>query len=178
MRINGLARRYAKAAFDVAAAHGNNEGPQSWQADLKALAEVLTDPSLAETLRSPRLTNEQKSLAIETQFPGLRPELKNLVRLLISRHRITMLPQISAAFDELVDEMMGRAHADMISARPLRQEELVLIQEKLDQRTGLTVRLSHSIDPTIIGGVIIRLNDQLIDGSVLTRLERLRQRLA
>ncbi len=89
-----------------------------------------------------------------------------------------MLPQISAAFDELVDEMMGRAHADMISARPLRQEELVLIQEKLDQRTGLTVRLSHSIDPTIIGGVIIRLNNQLIDGSVLTRLERLRQRLA
>jgi len=177
VRVTGLARRYAKAVFDVAQEHGRGE-PENWQAQLHGLAATLSDAALLESLRSPRLTDEQKARAVESSFPGLRPEFRNLVHLLVARHRIQLLGQISAAFDEYVDEMLGRTHADVVSARPLGREELTLIQDTLNRRTGLEVRVRSSIDENIIGGVVIRLGDQLIDASVVTRLERLRQQLA
>lgn len=175
MRVNAVARRYARAAFEVAREQGD---PQSWLPDLDMVAGAFSDHRLIESLRNPDRSVSAKLDAVNQAFPNLRPEIRNLVRILIGRRRAEQMPQVAAGFRELADDMMGRTNASVVSARPLQDEELTLIQRRLNERTGKTVRLSTSVDESLIGGVVIRVGDELIDASVITRLERLRQRLA
>jgi F-type H+-transporting ATPase subunit delta len=175
MRTTSVARRYAKAAFEVAREKGD---PQGWLSRLEALAATLSDQSLLPMLRSPNVTDHQKTAAIGRVFPDLTPEIRNLVRMLVQRHRVEMLPEIAAAFSQYLDDMLARTEAEVVSARSLSGDELRAIQDHLNVRTGRTVKLHTSIDKSLIGGVVIRIGDELIDASVATRLERLRQRLA
>lgn len=175
MRATSVARRYAKATFEVAREKGD---AQEWLRHIEELAAALSDQELLVILRSPNISTDQKMEAVEAVFPELPAEIKNLVRLLVERHRIDILPGVATAFGQYVDEMLGRTEADVISARGLSLEELSAIQGHLSKRTGRTVRLRTSVDPHIIGGVVMRVGDELIDASVATRLERLRQRLA
>lgn len=175
MRTTSVARRYAKALFDVTQSVGD---PQAWVSALEAVASALSDPDLADTLRSPQLSTEQKMAAVTEAFPDLPSELRNLVWLLIQRRRLDILPGVAAAFSSLVDDMLGRTEAQVVTARTLSTDELMAIGDHLKVRTGRTVKLQTSTDPALIGGIVIRIGDELIDASVATRLERLRQRLA
>lgn len=175
MRVSSVARRYARAAFEVARDEGD---PQSWLPELDMVAEVFSDRRLIESLLNPDRSISAKVEAVNQAFPNLRPEIRNLVKILINRRRAELMPQVAEGFRELVDDLMGRTSASVVSARPLQTEELTLIQQRLNERTGKTVRLTTSVDESLIGGVVIRVGDELIDASVVTRLERLRQRLA
>jgi F-type H+-transporting ATPase subunit delta len=175
MRVNAVARRYARAAFEVARDQGD---PQSWLSQLDTVAEAFSDHRLREALRTPDRPLTAKLEAVNRVFPDLRPEIRNLIEMLIGRRRAELMPQVAEGFRELVDDLLGRTSASVVSARPLQDEELTLIQQRLNERTGKTVRLSTSVDESLIGGVVIRVGDELIDASVITRLERLRQRLA
>ncbi len=175
MRTTSVARRYAQATFEVARQNGD---PRSWLQDLDRLADALRDRDLLAALRSPNFSSDQKLRVLKDLAPNLSPELINLLRLLIQRHRIEILPGIAAAFAQYLDELEGRVEADVLSARALSEDEVRSIQEQLSQRTGRTVRVRRAVDPKLLGGLVIRLGDELIDASVATRLERLRQRLA
>lgn len=150
---------------------------QGWLRCLEPIAEAVADKQLAEALRSPDISSDKKVRAIEEAFPDLTPELRNLIKLLVHRHRIDLLPGITVAFSEFLDDELGRTEAEVTSARTLSTDELLAIQDHLNTRTGRTVRLRTGIDEKLIGGVVIRVGDELIDASVATRLERLRQRL-
>jgi F-type H+-transporting ATPase subunit delta len=175
VRTTSVARRYAKAAFEVAREKGD---PQSWVSRLEAVSDAVSDRELLAVLRSPSASAAHKITAIESVFPDLTPEQRNLVRILIQRHRIELLPAITAAFSGYLDEMLGRTEAGVVSARPLSGDELRAIQDHLNIRTGRTVKLKTSVDEALIGGVVMRVGDDLIDASVATKLERLRQKLA
>jgi F-type H+-transporting ATPase subunit delta len=174
MRANSVARRYARALFEVAKETGD---PETWLNQLETVAEATSSASLKEAMRSARIPDAGKVEAILGAFPDLARELKNLIALMVARGRIDILPGVCVAFAGYVDELLGRIGAQVTSARPLGPSELRAIQEHLAKRTGRTVTLETAVDKTLIGGIVMRVGDEVIDASVATRLERLRQRL-
>jgi len=102
----------------------------------------------------------------------------NLVRLLIRRRRIELLPQVAHRYEELYERQKGIVRATITSAAALDDTELRAIQARLSQITGGTLRTDVNVDPSLLGGVIVRIGDRMIDGSVRGRLERLRNRIA
>ena len=98
--------------------------------------------------------------------------------LLVRRGRIELLPEVAAQLRRLYDQRQGIVKATVTSAAPLTEAETIALRERLAGMTGGRVDLSVQVDPAILGGVMVRLGDRLIDGSVRGRLERLRTRLA
>jgi F-type H+-transporting ATPase subunit delta len=100
------------------------------------------------------------------------------VRLLGSKGRLELLPQIAEAFQEFVDERRGIAHARVVTAVPLNDDEQRALAERLSQLTGKTVDLRLYHDESILGGLVARIGDRLIDGSTKSKLIALKRRLA
>jgi F-type H+-transporting ATPase subunit delta len=174
VRTTSIARRYARATFEVAQ---EQNAATEWQSFLDELAALALDRSLLGALENPNISDEQKLKALRGAFQSLPEPLANLLRLLIQRHRLGTLPGIAAAFAQFVDEAEGRTEAEVVSARLLDDSELKAVEEHLTKHTGKTVRLRKSVDPALIGGVVLRIGDEVIDASISTRLDRLRQRL-
>ncbi|HET6281334.1 MAG TPA: ATP synthase F1 subunit delta, partial [Polyangia bacterium] len=130
-------------------------------------------------LENPVFRPSEKRAILEKILPRLAPttEVQRFVLLLLDRRRITALPAIARAFGELVDQHAGRVRAAVVSAQPLGPGELDRIRRSLERRTGKTVVIEPSVDPTLIGGVVARVGDLVLDGSVRTQLALLREKL-
>ena len=168
-------RRYAEAAFEVGLRDGTVE---TWRRELDQAAATLDTGTLEETLANPAMPLDQRAAAAEQIFRGLSRPVLNLVLLLLRRGRIEQLPRVAAEFRRLDDKRKGLTHATATSAAPLGPEEVRAITARLEQLTGGTIALETSVDPDLLGGVVVRVGDRLIDGSVRGRLERLRNQLA
>lgn len=175
MRPSTTARRYAQAAFDVAQEHGEVD---QWANDLRMVTEQLSDPTVSGFFKDPEVTEGQKIQTVEQAFSGVRPEVLNLLKILVTRHRTHLLPAILLEFERLQREASGIEEAYVTVARQIDESEKASIQNGLSQATGKTMEIHTNVDPRILGGLIVRINDQLIDGSVSGRLQRLRQSLA
>ena len=105
-----------------------------------------------------------------------RPVL-NLIQLLLRRGRIEELPRVAAEFRRLDDDRQGITHATATSAAPLTPDEVRALTARLEQSTGGRIALDVKVDPSLLGGLVVRVGDRLIDGSVRGRLERLRNQL-
>jgi F-type H+-transporting ATPase subunit delta len=105
-----------------------------------------------------------------------RPVL-NLIVLLLRRGRIDQLPRVAQEFARLDDKRQGIVHATVTSAAALSPDEVRALTQRLEQTTGDHVSLEVQVDPSLLGGLVVRIGDRLIDGSVRGRLERLRNRL-
>jgi F-type H+-transporting ATPase subunit delta len=101
----------------------------------------------------------------------------NLVRLLLRRGRIEDLPRVAAEYRRLDDRRQGITHATATSASELTQDEIRELTARLEQSTGGRIALDVEVDPSLLGGLVVRVGDRLIDGSVRGRLERLRNQL-
>jgi F-type H+-transporting ATPase subunit delta len=168
-------RRYADAAFEVAVRDGTVD---VWRAELQAAAATLGSGELEDVLGNPATPLDQRAAAAERIFAGLSRPVRNLILLLLRRGRIEQLPRVAAEFARLDDKRMGLIHATATTAAPLGPEERQAITARLEELTGGTVALETAVDPGILGGVVVRVGDRLIDGSVRGRLERLRNQLA
>ena len=100
------------------------------------------------------------------------------MRLLLRNHRLVLAPQIQESFDEMYLAERGIAYADVTTAIPLNAAEEAYIAESLTRFTGKTIKLRTHVDPAIIGGILARVGDQLIDGTVTSQLRQLKNRLA
>ncbi|MHB8515216.1 MAG: F0F1 ATP synthase subunit delta [Dehalococcoidia bacterium] len=169
------ARRYAQAVFDLA---DEEETFDRWAADLGVIAAFAQEVDVAEILASPRVPREEK---LRLLAAGLQSQVSagalNLVRLLNDRDKLALVPDIMAIFGEQVDERRGIAHALVTTAVPLSDDERGAVAARLSAITGKTVDVVPVVDPAIIGGVVARIGDQLIDGSTRTRLKALRRSL-
>lgn len=174
MLKGAVARRYARAIFDIAVERGDLD---PWREDLRLMRDVLTQPRMTLFLQHPKITFETKKGIVDRSVPDLEPLRRNLLYLLISKRRTEIVGHICAVFEELLDEYRGIAHAAVTTAVPLNEAEAAAVAEKLSRLTGKQVLLHLSVDPSIIGGVIARIGDRLLDGSVKGRLVALRQRL-
>jgi len=167
-------RRYAEAAFQLATRDGSIE---TWRRELEQAA-AMTDGQLMDVLANPALPLDQRLDAANRVLAGLGQPVRNIVFLLIRRRRIEQLPRVVAEFIRLDERRQGITHATATSAAPLTDLEVKALTARLEQMTGATVALTTDIDPSLLGGLVVRVGDRLIDGSVRGRLERLRQQLA
>ena len=169
-------RRYAEAAFQIAE---RDSSIDRWRKDLDAAAAALDEGSeLLAVLANPALPLEARRSVVEGVFGGLSGPTKNLVLLLVQRRRIEQLPRIASEFRRLDDARQGIVHATATSAAPLTDTEKRALTARLEQMTGGRVALDTDVDESLLGGLVVRVGDRLIDGSVRGRLERLRNQLA
>jgi F-type H+-transporting ATPase subunit delta len=167
-------RRYAEAAFQLADRDGSIE---TWRRELEQAA-AATDGQLMTVLANPALPLDQRLQAADRVLAGLSQSVRNIVLLLVRRGRIEQLPRVAAEFRRLDDRRNGLTHATATSAAPLGADEIRAITARLEAMTGDRIALETAVDPDLLGGVVVRVGDRLIDGSVRGRLERLRNQLA
>jgi F-type H+-transporting ATPase subunit delta len=169
------AKRYAEAAYDIAREQGLGE---AWSDALKGLAALYGSPEAARFLGNSAVPPAAKQELVRKALAGTPPEAVNLALLLLHRGRTALGPQIAEAYQELLDEAQGVSHATVTSAVPLTDAELAAVREKLTAITGGQVEVTTEVDEAILGGLVVRIGDRLIDGSTRNRLLALKQQLA
>lgn len=167
-------RRYALAVVDLASADGSFE---SWATALDGLESLTQQSSFVNALQADGMTDEKFDEIVRQVVPGIRPVELNLLRLLRRKGRLALGPSINSYFIELWDEHRGIERAVVRTAVPLSDAEREAIAAQLAQASGKQVQLESEVDPSLIGGAVIRIGDRLIDGSTRTRLRGLRERL-
>ncbi len=176
MPVRSSARRYAEAASQIADRDGTLEG---WLKDLETAAAALGEDDAARFLANPAIPFDDRAEVVN-QILGKRvsEKARNLVLLLVRRGRSELLPRVASEYRRLYDRREGIVEATVTSATSLEEDELAAIRSRIGELTSGKVEMTTRVDPSILGGVIIQLGDQLIDGSVRGRLERLRNQLA
>lgn len=174
-RQGTAARRYAEAAFEVAMRDGTLE---AWRSELDLATSIVSDERALDVLANPAIPTEKRAAVVEDLLGRhiSRPVL-NLIQLMLRRGRIESLPRVAAEFRRLDDDRQGITHATAISAVPLEPDEIRALTARLEQSTGGRIALDVEVDPSLLGGIVVRVGDRMIDGSVRGRLERLRNRL-
>lgn len=172
----GIARRYAKALFEVAAEHNRVDEQEQ---ELQQVVEVIqANEGLRRVLASNRVGLDQKKAVLDELFKGLSEHTRNLLRVVVDKQREAALPEILEAYIELADRQRGVVPVEVRSAVPLDDATLNDIAERLKSQGVPKARFSTRVEPELIGGLVLRIGDKLYDGSVRTRLRRLKQRLA
>jgi F-type H+-transporting ATPase subunit delta len=174
-RRKSAARRYAEAAFEVAE---RDNALDAWRNELDAAAAVVDDEHVGRALANPSIPLEARIAVAQDTFGRLvGAKVLNLIGLMLRRGRIEELPRLAAEFRRLDDQRQGITRATAISASSLTPDEVGALTERLEQSAGGRVALDTEVDPSLLGGLVVRLGDRLIDGSVRSRLERLRNQL-
>ncbi len=168
------AKRYAEAAYLLARESRNEE---AWSAGLAAMATLFGDPQAQAVLEETRVPPADKLRLVEGALPGVDPLVLNLARLLLRRGRTALGPQIAAAFQELLDEARGISHAVVTTAVPLSEGDVKAVARKLSEITGNEVIVETRVDEGILGGLVARIGDRLIDGSTRSKLLALKRQL-
>ena len=174
-RRESAARRYAEAAFDIAL---RDDAVAAWRAELDLAAAIVAEDRIGRALANPSIPLETRIATAEATFgPHVGPGTLNLIGLLLRRGRIEELPRLAVEFRRLDDEREGITHATATSASPLTGDEVAALTGRLQELSGGRVELQVEVDPSLLGGLVVRVGDRLIDGSVRSRLERLRNQL-
>jgi F-type H+-transporting ATPase subunit delta len=109
---------------------------------------------------------------------GINPSAMNLVRLLVAKNRSGMIDSIAAEYECLVDAYQGREHAEVITAVPLDGGDKGRIKVRLEALAGKEIVLTTQVDPNLMGGLVVKRGDKLIDGSIHTKLQELKKSLS
>ena len=166
-------KRYAQAAFGIAR-DGNSIA--AWRSELNDIAEVLSDSGLAPVLADSKVPLDQRLSLVERAL-DISPVALNLAKLLVQKNRSADARAVAEAFGRMADEHEGIAHAEVTTAVELTPGKLSEIEKQLSAQVGKNVKATAKVDPAILGGLVVRVGDQLVDGSVRTRLKRLRREL-
>lgn len=173
--LTTLARPYAKAAYLFA--REQNALPQ-WEQMLGLVARVVEEPTMVAFLGRPELGVAERVKALaEVCGDALSGGLVNFLSLLAEHHRLSLLPYIFAAFRALLAEAEQTVDVELISAFALNEAAVQKLVAALKKRLGHEVRINSRVDAALLGGVVIRAGDTVIDGSVRGRLSRLAEQL-
>ena len=170
------ARRYSKALFNLA--RERNELDEI-DASLAVVTQTASaSPELMTVLHHPLITRERKKEVLAQVFSGqIQPDVQNFLFLLVERDRASIIPNVAQEFARLVDEYRMVTDAEVVSAVPLSEEQQNAVVQRLQASTGYTIRLQTRVDENILGGLVIRVGDKLMDGSVATQLQKMREQL-
>jgi len=163
-----IARPYADAVFTSADAGGKL---QAWSQALRRLAMIVSDPNMHNAIGDPKVGPEQLyGLVAAGTGDTLDAEAQNFVRVLIDNDRLSVLPEIATLFDLLKDEREGVIEAQIQSAFPVDDASLAQLVGDLERRFKRKVRPQVTVDAALIGGALITVGDEVIDGTVRGRL--------
>ena len=168
-----LAGRYASALFDLAREQRQIE---SIGKSLEALSQALVDSKdFNELVTSPLVSREEAGKAFDALAPqlGLDPLTANFLGVLARNGRKSQLQSVIRAFRRLAAEHRGETTADVVTARPLNDDQLAALKQQLRTRAGRDVTIDATVDPNILGGIVVKLGSQQIDASIRTKLNRL-----
>ena len=174
--LTTAARPYAKAVFEMA--QEAKVLPQ-WSAQLAAMSAVVAAEGSASLLSHPRMTKEQKAQAFaDIAGNAIDDQGKNLLKVLADNDRFVLLPEIATLFEQFKAEAEGAVDAEVTSAMQMTDDQQRAIAAALQKRLGREVKLVTKIDPSLMGGAIIRAGDLVIDGSIQSRLKDMKAALA
>ena len=172
---SALARPYGLAAFKQAQEEGK---VAEWSDMLKLLTLVMQDPTMLGLIANPKVNDQQvAALIIDVAGDGLSDTGANLVRVMAENERLAEMASVAAVFDEERDRAEGRSHVEVTSAFGLSDAQEKSIADSMSKRLGTEVDVSVTVDDSLIGGVIIRAGDTVIDASLRGRLGQLGQTL-
>src|SRR5947209_2716386 len=175
MPKGAIARRYAGAMFDIGLKQHSLERTLE---DVRGIAQVFAHRKLAYLLREPKVPAQRKETAIRQALTSrVLPTSLNLALLVVQRELVEIMPNIASELERLVLDYKNEAKAEVTTARPMDDAQLAEVKQALERRTGKTILISTKVQSDILGGVVARVGDQVIDGSIRTRLGMLRQQL-
>jgi len=175
MLKGAIARRYAGAMFELARKQNTLDRTLE---EVKEMAKVFANRKLAYLLREPKIPAQRKETAIRQALTDrVLPTSLNLALLIVQRGLVDAMPNIGKEFEQLIRNYRNEAVADVTTATPLDAGQSALVKQALERLTGKTIIMQTRSDPSILGGVVARVGDQVIDGSVRHRLGALQQQL-
>jgi F-type H+-transporting ATPase subunit delta len=169
---SAAARRHARAVFQIALEHNELD---KWRGDLDQIAESVKDPRVATFLQSPKVHFSDKVKVIRQGFKGTNPFAINLVLLLVSRGRLNIIGDVAHEYGRMVDEKQGIVHADVVTAVPLSEHDQTALARRLGEILKRKIVIKTSVSPDIIGGLVVKVGDKLIDGSTKSQFSALRK---
>ncbi|WP_457577404.1 F0F1 ATP synthase subunit delta [Desulfomarina sp.] len=174
MKQTILARRYAKAIFTVGQEQGKYE---EYNEVLNGLAGLfITNPEVVDALTNPLYPLDVREKVMTGMIGSMEVDsvMGNFLSLLVQKKRAGILPEIAEEYSTMVDEEKNISHGSVISAVELSDELRESVQATLEKLTGKKVELSVTVDPSIIGGIIAKVGDLVLDGSIKTQLAGLK----
>lgn len=175
--IDIIANRYAEALFQLS--EEENITKEIYNELHNVVDIVKINKELDNVLKSPLVSKSEKVQLIETLFnKKINNNLKNFLKILVEKGRISSLKSIELTFRQLLNDKNNIMEGTVISAIPLTGEKVKELEEKLSKKYNKNVTLENKVDESILGGVLIRLGNTQIDGSVKTRLDNIKDQLS
>ena len=176
MLTGPVARRYAEAVFEIGV---ESNTVDAWLQDVRLIAEYFSNRQLSFILGEPNIRFERKEAIVKDLLGAkIRPESMGLALTLVERGIAPLAGRVRDNFELLYNDYRGQAVAQVTSAMPLDDVSRASITRQLEQMTGKRILLREAVDPSLLGGVVTRVGDTLIDGSVRRKLELLRRQIA
>ncbi|PIE00930.1 MAG: F0F1 ATP synthase subunit delta [Thiothrix nivea] len=174
--LTTAARPYAKAVFEMAQASGSLA---EWSGQLAAMSAVVATEGSVALLSNPRMSKAQKAeIFSDIIGDGLTQGGRNLLMTLGENDRFVLIPEIASLYEAMKAEAEGAVEAELVAARKLTEKQEGAITEALRKRLGREVKLVTSVDPSLMGGAIVRTGDLVIDGSIRSRLQGMKMAMA
>lgn len=175
MLKGAIARRYAAAMFDLGSKQNQLDRTLD---DVQEIARLFSKHSLAFLLREPKIPAQRKETVLrEALSARVLPISLNLALLVVQRGLVDLMPNIAHELQQMVFDYKNQAVAEVTTAAPMDEKQQALVKQALEKRTGKTILLQTKVNPEILGGVVARVGDQVIDGSVQQRLQVLKRQL-
>jgi F-type H+-transporting ATPase subunit delta len=176
MSQNIVAHRYAHALFLVAQRRGTAEQVLT---DLQGLLAVVdTDSRVGRFFRSPLVRADEKRRLLHAGLDDrVLPYVRELVDLLLRKKRLASFRAVIAEYEALLEAFQGIQRAEVVSAVPLNADESKRLHAELERMTKKTIQLTAKVDPSVVGGVYVRIGDRIIDRTVKSLLEAVEHRL-
>jgi F-type H+-transporting ATPase subunit delta len=173
MRETTIARNYAETLLELARRAGDLRG---WGELIEQVSDAVeTDRRLRIFLESPRVSGQQKKEVIQKAFGGALPrDFVRFLQALVTHRRQMLVPAIAHEYHDLVDQVEGRIHASVTVAREADEADRQVIATQLSRALGKDVVPHFHVNPAILGGVVVRVGDTVLDGSIRRRLAALR----
>ncbi|HAC08575.1 MAG: ATP synthase F1 subunit delta [Phycisphaeraceae bacterium] len=178
--VDAVARVYAQSLLELADAAGGDDKIVETGGELSVIAEMIReDAEVAEFLRSPIVDSDKRAEALRRIFEGRVSDLVLRFMLVLNgKGRLGEFGAMTSAYDQLVNERMGRVEVDVMTIDgSLGADQLALLAEKVKAKLGQEPVFHQYADDSLIGGIVLRVGDQLIDGSVRGQLRRMREEL-
>ena len=172
--VSGLAERYAAALFDLA---DERRILDDVAADLRQLKAMLAGSAdLSRLVRSPILSREEQARAVAAvaERAGFSPLVRDFLAVVAKNRRLFAVPAMIEAYLEKLAERRGEITVEVAAAQPLSETQLDLLREQLRRSVARRVSVDVRVDPGLIGGMVVKLGSRMIDGSIRSKLQRLR----
>jgi F-type H+-transporting ATPase subunit delta len=170
-----IAATYAEALFEAAT---EKDAVEPVAADIAAFAEAMRESAeLRAALSSPEVDRRAKKAAVAGLTEDAHPLTANFLQVLIDRGRMAEFPEVARAFEERVARAEHRLEVEAVTAVPMPDDLRKRVVQRIQGQTGATVELTESVDPDIVGGLVLRVGGVVVDGSLRRRLDELRHNL-